>query len=88
MTLSSVWLGNMYENQYNLEKYNLNLGNEFPNPAVKTLHLITHFQFIVYTDRAQNNGRQVSGQNDRLVNLILSLSKSVFDRSLIRLHQQ
>jgi hypothetical protein len=57
MTLSSVWLGNMYENQYNLEKYNLNLGNEFPNPAVKTLHLITHFQFIVYTDRAQNNGR-------------------------------
>ena len=42
MSLSSVWLGNMYECRHKLIsaqfgnwKSHLNLGNEFPNPTVK-----------------------------------------------------
>jgi hypothetical protein len=37
------------ENRLTIWKSHLNLGNEFPNPTVKTSHLITHFQFTFYT---------------------------------------
>jgi hypothetical protein len=37
-------------------KSHLNLGNKFPNPTLKILLLITHFQFTYCTLRASRPG--------------------------------